>query len=218
MKLTVQKRETLGKKVKNLRNEGIIPVSMFGPNKGPVNVQVDAKEFRKVFKEAGFNKFIDVTIEGEKDSYKVLVKDVAIHPVKDYIENVGLYRIDESRKISVDMPITFQGVSKVVTDKVGFLVHNFESITIYALPKDIPSEIIVDVTGIEKPGDSVSISEIDLPEGVELDSSIEATNSVVYAVSIQKKTIEEEEAEEAAEGEEGEGAESAEGEGDAAAE
>ena len=193
MKLKVQKREITGKKVKNLRNEGVVPASVFGPGIEPTNVQVDSKEFKKVFEKASFNKFIDLEIN-DGTPIKVLIKDLQIHPVRDYYISIGFYKIDETRKISVDVPLNFVGESKAEKEKNGFLVYQFDTISLHCLPKDLPSEIEVDISKLEAPGDAFTASELDLPENVEFDSSVgdPTATALVYVATDQKEIIEEE--------------------------
>ncbi len=198
MKLKAQKREVVGKKVKNLRNEGLVPASVYGPGKDPLSLQLDLKEFKKIYDKAGNNKFVDLEIDGSKP-VKVLIKEVQQHPVKDTYLNIALYRINEDRKLVVDVPVNFVGESVVETNKLGFLVRQMETLKVYALPSEIPAEIKVDVSKILEPGESITVGDIELPEGATWDSSLEPTNAIIYAVSMQKAEAEAEAALESAE-------------------
>lgn len=204
MKLKANKREITGKKVKNLRGEGLTPASVFGPTKKSENIQVDKKDFIKLFKDVGYNKFFDLEIEGERP-VKVLVKEIQKHPVTDSLISVGFYQIDENRKITVEVPVNFTGESPAVKLNLGFLITNMDSIAVHCFPKDLPSGFEVDISTLENPGDAITVGDIKLPEDVELDSDMDTTSAVVYIGTAQK----EEEVEAPAEGEEGaaEGAE-----------
>ncbi len=208
MKLEAKRRVIVGKKVKNLRRESSVPASIYGPKKQSENIQVDTKKFAEVFKKVGFNKFFDLVIEEDKP-VKVLVKDVQIHPVKDNILSISFYQISEDTKLTVEVPIVLVGESPAVTLNLGFLVQAMDSIKINCLPKDIPASYEVDISKLENTGDSISVSTINLGEGVELDSSVDNTSALVYIAAKQK----EEEVVAPVEGEEGaEGEVSAEGE------
>lgn len=200
MKLHAEKREVAGKKVKGLRKQGVVPASLFGAGIEPTNIQVNEKELKKIYEKAGQSRFIDLEV-GESKPAKVLIKEIAIHPIKDNVLNVGFYKVREDRKITVEVPIAFEGVSPAEAQKLGFIVHQMEELAVHCFPKDLPTGFTVDISTLEKPGDSISVSDIQLPEDVELDSSIDPSSAIIYVAAPQK---EEEIVEEApVEGEEG---------------
>jgi large subunit ribosomal protein L25 len=188
MKITAKKREVLGKKVKNLRNEGLVPASVYGPKMDSMNIQIDAKDFRKVFKDSGFSKFIDLEVEGDK-SRKVLVKNLDIHPLKDHYVHVGFYLIDEDTKITVEVPVHLLGTAPAVKNNLGFLVVQLETIKLHCLPKDLPQFVEINIDVLEQAGNSISVGQVALPENVELDSSMDASTAVVYIASAQKEEV-----------------------------
>lgn len=202
MKLEAQKREITGKKVKNLRSEGIVPATVFGPKKPSANVQVDKKEFIKLFRKVGYNKFFDLVV-GDSAPAKVLVKEIQKHPVNDNLISIGLYQVDENRKITVEVPVTFIGEAPAVKLNLGFIIHNMSSIAVYCLPKDLPSGFEIDITKLENIGDAITVGDIPLPEGVELDSDMDPTSAIVFIAAPQKEEVVEPTAEEVAEGTEG---------------
>ncbi|MDQ6985946.1 MAG: 50S ribosomal protein L25 [Candidatus Dojkabacteria bacterium] len=212
MKLSVQNREITGKKVKHLRGQDIIPASVFGPGFEPRNVQVNRKELAKIFKEASYNKFIDLELEGDK-VFKALIKDVQIHPVRDYFISAAFYKVDESRKISVDVPINYVGTSPAEKNKLGFVVYQFDTINLYCLPKDLPNSVEVDLSTLTEGGSVITAADLKLPEGVEFDSNVgdPSASALVYVATAQK-TVEtdEESAEEEGNSEESKEEESAE--------
>lgn len=186
MKLEAQKREITGKKVKNLRSEGLVPASVFGPKKPSENVQFNKKDFIKLFKKVGFNKFFDIVIEDQKPA-KVLVKEIQKHPVNDNLISVGLYQVAEDRKITVEVPVEFVGESPAVKQNLGFLITQMDSIAINCFPKDLPNVFEVNISELINPGDAITVGDIKLPEDVVLDSSMDATSALVYIGTAQKE-------------------------------
>ncbi len=212
MKLKAQKRELLGKKVKHLRAEGLVPATIYGPKREATNIQFDEKTFKKVFDKVGYNKFIELEIEGEKPT-RVLVKEVNFDPIKDNIMDISIYDVDEDRKVSVEVPIEITGESPAVKLKLGFLVQQTTAVAVYCLPKDLPGEFKVSIESIETTSDTISLSDLDLPEGVEFDSSVDPNSAIVYIATDQKEIVEDEiKDDEAGEGEGGVEGESTEGE------
>lgn len=208
MKLKAQKREVVGKKSKNIRTMGFVPGSVFGPKRESTNLQVDKKELQQIFKKVGGNKFFDLEIEGESKPSKVLIKEINIHPVTDEYMDVSFYQVAEDRKLNVEVPVIVNGEAPAVKQNLGFLITQFDAITVHCLPKDLPSSIEVDISNLNQPGDAITLDTVQLPEGVEWDSSVDPTSAVVYIASFQKEEVEEAPAETPAEGEEGATAES----------
>lgn len=204
MKLKAQKRSLVGKKVRNLRNEGIVPATIYGPLIDSYSIQFDEKEFKKVFDKVGFNKFIELEVDDAKP-VKTLVKDINIHPLKDYVQDVSLYQVDEDRKVSVEVPIEVTGEAPAVKQKLGFLVQQTYSVKVYCLPKDLPDDFVIDISSIETTSDSISLTDLVLPADVEFDSSVDPSASIVYMATDQKEIVEDTVEEEGEEGEEGEG-------------
>lgn len=191
MKLEAQKREVSGKKVKLLRAKEIVPASVYGPKKPSTNIQVDKKAFLKLFKTVGFNRFFDLEVEGGKTS-KVLVKEIQKNPVTDRLYSVNFYQVDEDTKITVEVPVHFIGESPAVKQNLGFLITQMDSVALHCFPKDLPSELVVDIEKLENPGDAITVGDIQLAENVDLDSSMDKTTAIVYIGTAQKEEVVEE--------------------------
>lgn len=214
MKLKVQKREITKKKVRNIIKEGVIPAAVYGPKRKPVNVQVSASEFGKVFEDSGYSKIIDFEVEGEKGESKVLIREVQHDPVTDEVIHVSFYDLDLTKPITTEVPVVAKGISKAVKESVGFLVTPFEYIEVRCLPEKLPDHLEVEISNLDEIGDNVSVSDLKLPDGVTL-VDIDEKATLAYIAPPQKEIVEEEpvvaEGEEEEEGEEGEVAEGEEG-------
>jgi large subunit ribosomal protein L25 len=186
MKLKATIRSIVGKKVKHLRSEGLIPSSVYGPGQPSRSISVNIKEFKETFSKVGYTKFFDLEIENNP-GFKVLVKEVAIHPVKDYIEDISFYQIDEKRKITVEVPITVTGESPAIKQKLGFLVQQMETVALHCLPKDLPASLEINIGSIETATDSISINQLELPEGVELVAGDAATTTAALTTATTEK-------------------------------
>jgi large subunit ribosomal protein L25 len=189
MKLKAQQRSIIGKKTKNIRKEGLVPGSVFGPKREATNVQVDKKELSMTYKKVGHNKFFDLEIDGESKPAKVLIKEIKIHPVTDQYLDVSFYQAAEDRKLNVEIPVIVNGEAPAVKQNLGFLITQFDAVMVHCLPKDLPSSIEIDISNLNQPGDSISLASIQLPEGVEWDSSIDTSSALVYIASFQKEEV-----------------------------
>ena len=215
MKLNLKKRKIIGKKVKNLRKEKHIPASMYGPVHDSINVSVDLREFIKVFENAGYNKLIDIDIEGKEEGVKALVKEVQYDHIRDLPIHLSLYAVDMKKKINVDVPVVIEGIAPAVKLNIGLLVVPSYSVVVHCLPGDIPDQITINVGGLAEIGDSIKIGDIQLPEGVEWLNELDMKAPIVFIAPPQKQVEVEEEEEKEDEGQEG-AAEGEAGEGEAA--
>ncbi|MBN1915661.1 50S ribosomal protein L25 [Candidatus Dojkabacteria bacterium] len=212
--IKAKKRNILGRKVKNLRKEGSIPATVYGPKKESEPVTVDYKEFEKVFNEAGHSQMVNFEYEGEKEEGKVLIKEVQLDSLTNRFQHVSLYQVDMDRKINIEVPIRYDGVPQAVKINIGFLVTPVTEVAVRSLPMTLPSEFVVKVEHLAEVGDSVLVRDISLPEGVEFDFGVPLNNAIAYIAPPQKEIVEEEKPAEGVEGEDdaaSEGEEGAEG-------
>jgi len=195
MLLKVQKRDLTGKKVRFLRRENKIPASVYGPDTKPFNVVVGLKSFHELYKNVGYSKMFDLQLEDES-SFKALIKEMQVNPVRGNIMHISFYQVDPKREINAEVPIIIAGTSQAVKNNVGLLVEPVSALPIHCLPKDLPSEIIIDVSNLNEIGDSVTLKSIKLPEGVEVRSAED--NTILAYIAAPQKTLKEEEEEAAA--------------------
>lgn len=156
--LAAQKRIVLGRKVKTLRREGIIPAHVFGHKVKTIHVQVKASEFNKVYEKAGETGIIDLAVDGLKKP--VLVRNVQTHPVSDIPLHIDFYQVNLAEKVKVDVPLEIVGKTPAVEKKVGLLLTPVTELEIEALPQDIPEKIEIDVSGLEKIGNEIKVVDL----------------------------------------------------------
>tara|TARA_Y100000590_G_scaffold381609_1_gene450898 strand:- start:639 stop:1145 length:507 start_codon:yes stop_codon:yes gene_type:complete len=152
----------------------------------------------------------ELSIEGEKESRHVLVRGLDREGGTGDPIHVDFYQVDLNRPIQTTTAIRLVGIPPAVTDLGGTLLQNLETVAIRCLPLDIPEAIELDVSSIENFELSLSVGDLEVPEGVEV---LAASDIGVATVDAPRLTIEGEEEEgEELEGEEGEEGEAMEGE------
>lgn len=171
-----------------LRDNGMIPAVFYGPKQENTSIKINAKDFLKVYEEAGESTVI--TLNDGKEDHDVLVHDVQFDPVKGHPIHVDFYVIEKGKKVEVDVPIEFVGESPAEKSLGGILVKVMHELSISAMPKDLPHQIEVDVTSLVDFESQIKASDIKLPEGVELD--LEDEDAVVALVQEPKEEEEEE--------------------------
>ena len=204
-------RSVLGKRVKRLRREGILPANVYGRGQPSLAVQLPERAARDMLIAHGMDTLIQLHVEGEAAPRPVVVRDVQRHVLSRVVQHIDFWQVDLTRTIEARVPVHIVGEAPAVHIHQGVLIHETDTVIVRALPAEIPDAIEVSVEGLEELESQVMAGEIVLPEGVEM--LIDPTLSIVR-VARPRLIVEEEvaEGEEAlVEGEAPEG-ESAEGE------
>lgn len=163
--LQAKKRDNLSRGfTKQLRKEGKIPAVVYGKNQSPVTVSVDQVELLKTVRDEGRNAIISLNIEGG-DTVEVMLHDYQADPVKDQIIHADFYAVDLSEEIDVHVPIRLEGEAIGVKEG-GVLQQPLYEIEIRVKPREIPDDIVVDVTDL-KIGDSISVADLPSSEQYE---------------------------------------------------
>lgn len=165
-KLTLEKREVTGKKLKGLRAKGLIPSVAYG-GKEPVLLASEYVATEKVLEKAGYHSPIDLDIEGKKRL--AIVKDVAIDPVSRKIMNVEFQVISAREVVEATTPIVVVNFEGSEASKTFHFVLNqaMEEIDVKAKPADLPKELEIDASGMKEIEDKITVADIVLPKGVE---------------------------------------------------
>ena len=186
---------------RRLRHEGKVPGVLYGGKGDAKSIELNAKDLFMQFKHEAFHaSILTLNLDGKKES--VLLRDYQMHPVKNNIQHIDLQRIDENKKLSVKIPFHFlnEDVAPGVKLEGGVVSHIMVDVDISCLPKDLPTYIEVDMIALSI-GDSIRLSDIKVPEGVELTTLSEDNDPTVTSISQPKVVVEETPV--AVEGEEG---------------
>lgn len=163
-KLALAKREVSGKKVKSLREQGLIPSVVFG-GKEPIMTQSVYNETEKAVRIAGYHSPIDLTIDGKKQM--ALVKNVAVDPVKRTILNIEFQAISANEVVEATAPIKIVGFESSDANKAHLVLSQvLEEIDVKAKPADLPEAIEIDASKLATVEDGLTVADIVLPAGV----------------------------------------------------
>ena len=212
-KLILQKRELVGKKIKSLRNEDLVPAVIYNSKRESTNLAINKGIAIQLYKTATSTTILDIEIDGK--DYKAIVKDFDIDPRTDDILHVAFFEIDPKVPMNFSIPFTLTGISPAVKNNLGILVQVLDSLNVRCTLEQLVPEIVVDVTGLEHPGQTIAVNDIELPKDIEIihESDTEATIvTITQLQKIEEVVVEETEAVEGEEGEVVEGEEGVEGE------
>jgi large subunit ribosomal protein L25 len=159
-KLKVDKRQVVGRKVKKLRREGVLPANIYGKKTASVTIQVNLAEFQKIYQAAGETGIIELEVEGEKEVRPVLIHHLQVHPVTDEPLHVAFHQVILTERTTATIPIEFSGESPAVAQKIGIFVQPIAALEVEALPADLPEKLTVDIAGLREIGEAVFVKEI----------------------------------------------------------
>ena len=209
--LSASNRSVLGKRVRRLRREGVLPANVYGRGIDSTSIQLEGRDFRRAIRQVGIRSMFELAIDGEPDPRHVLVRGLDREGGTGDPIHVDFYQVDLARPIQTTVAIRLVGVAPAVLDLGGTLLQNLETVTVRCLPLDIPDAIELDVSALENFDVSLSVRDLQVGEGVEILAAADIGIATVDPPRLQLEG-EDEEAEEGLEGEEGEeGAEPEEG-------
>lgn len=156
----VDNRKLIGRRVKQLRRDGIIPANIYGKKTKSLSVQLPLKEFNKLYKEAGETNIVYITVDGEKTERPCLISHIQHNPSAGEVIHTDFHQVDLTEKVTVEVPVELMGESPVTKSGEGTVVLQYNSLEVEALPADLVDKFEIDVTTLLAIGDSVKLSDL----------------------------------------------------------
>lgn len=165
--LSLDARTLQGKKVKKLREEGLVPVVMYGDGIEPINGQAAQNVIEKVVREAGKHTPVHVTIANVKKI--AMIKDIDVEPIRARIRHISLHAVNQNEPVVAEVPIHLIGEGESEAEKAGLIVlQALDKIEVRALPLDLPEALEISIAGLKEAGEQVTVGDIVLPKNVSL--------------------------------------------------
>lgn len=178
--LSLEKREVQGKHLKVLRENGMIPMVIYG-GEAPILAAAKYNETEKVLHEAGYHSPVELDIAGKKQL--AIVKNIDINAVNRRIMNVEFQAISATEVVEATTPIRVDNFDGSEAAKKHLVIMQvLEEIDIKAKPADLPEVLIVDGSKLASTEDKITIADLNLPKGVELANKELETSTVVANV------------------------------------
>ena len=201
--IAAEKRERAGKGIaRALRREGQVPAVIYGDSRDPEGIAVSRKDLTKLFNTGRLTStLMDIELDGKK--HRVIARDVQLHPVRDDILHADFLRLGKGAKIAVEVSVTFLNEETCPGLKQGGVLNVVRySVELNCPADNIPEAIELDLAEAEM-NDSLHISQVSLPDGVEpVISDRDFTIATIAAPAALKSESADADDEEAAEGEE----------------
>ena len=192
--LNAEARSDLGKGASRRlrRNAALVPAVIYGGEKAPVSISLVAKDFAKLLEnEAAFSHVLNVTVGGKKEN--VLIKALQRHPSKGFVLHADFIRVIAGQKLTARVPLHFinEATSVGVKKGGGEVLHSLNEVEVSCLPKDLPEFLEVDFASVEL-DQTVHLSDIKLPKGVELVALAHGSDLPVASIHLPRVRTEEE--------------------------
>ncbi len=175
--LNAKIRKTLGEKVRNLREKGLIPAVLYGPKIENTPLEIDFKDFEKVYREAGESSLI--SLEVEKKKFLVLIHAIKLDPLSQKVIHVDFYQPKLDEEITANVPLVFEGEAPAVKELGGTFVRNIHEIEVRALPQNLPHEIRINADKLKTFEDSILVKDLIIPKEVKILKDPEETVAFV---------------------------------------
>jgi large subunit ribosomal protein L25 len=183
-RLQVQRAE-----VTKLRRAGRVPATIYGRQAKPQNLEINAKEISDLIHHSvSENLLVDLSVENDARSKRLaLVQEIQHHPLDGKVLHVDFHEVAENEKVTVQVPVETTGES-VGVKAGGVLEHVLFKLKVRCLPKDLPEQIVVDVSALEI-GKSIHIADVKVPEGVEIMGDKHITVVAVAAPRAEEEVV-----------------------------
>lgn len=157
-------RTVAGRKVKQLRKEGLLPATVYGKAFESLSVQFNLTELEKLFNDIGESTLLEVVLD-EKEKLPVLLRNPQYHPISGDLIHIDCYKVNLKEKISAMVPVEFIGESQAVKDG-NVLITVTDEVEIEALPADLPESIEVDLVVLDNLEAVVTVSDLKLDTSI----------------------------------------------------
>lgn len=170
IELSVSKRSTIGKQVRALRRDGIVPAVLYGRHmEAPVLLQMGARVFSRVLAKAGTSHLVTLNIAGEPKPQLTLVREVQREPITGNFYHVDFLAVSMTEKIRLKVPLAIVGEAPPVGRNEGIVLQAMNEIEIECLPGDLIESVRVDISTLDQVGKEIKVSDLGAQlKGVEI--------------------------------------------------
>jgi large subunit ribosomal protein L25 len=194
--LMAEPRTVVGKKVKQLRRDGLVPGVVYGPGLstgGTIQVSVNRRDFDRFYMAHGHSTLF--TIQWSEGQQQVFIREVQLDPVKRTAVHIDFFAPNLRTALVASVQVVLRHPDE---RHAGILTQIRADIEISALPRDFPQEIIADASHLSNVGDALRVSDLVLPPGVTAVTGADELVAMITAGSVEEPAEEAPEAEEAA--------------------
>ncbi|MCP6718207.1 MAG: 50S ribosomal protein L25 [Patescibacteria group bacterium] len=186
--ISLKAKKRKQKDLKGLRAKEKVPAVLYGSNVKNTNLEVDLKEFNKVYKEAGESSLISLEVKDEKEKFLVLIRDIQFNVITDNPIHIDFYQPNLKEEVEIMIPLIFEGEAPVIKSLGGTLVKNISEIEVKAFPQDLPKEIKIDISKLKTFDDNILVKDLQILSGIKI---LKDPDEIIVTVSAPEKVEEE---------------------------
>jgi len=160
------KREGSRKKAKYLRIEGILPAVVYGKKLEPVSISINLKDITKLLSDVSSSSIFTIDLEGEE--IPVLIRESQRDIIFSHFTHMDFLAVSMDEKVKTSVKIILEGVAPAVEDFGAIVMTGLSVLDLEALPGDIPQSFVANISSILTIGNSIAVSDLIIPEGVEI--------------------------------------------------
>lgn len=182
IELAVASREVVGKKVRFLRRQGIVPVHLFGHGVKSVALQCDTAHLQRTLAKAGQTRLVALKIDNEKRPRSTVVREIQREPQTGELLHVDFYQVKMAEKVRIEVPIIPVGESPALKSKGNTLMQELNTLTVECLPAKIPNAVELDLSILTETDQAVRVKDIKLDKEI---SVLNDPELMVASISVQ---------------------------------
>ena len=187
--LELEPRTVVGKKVRQLRRQGITPTHLYGMGIDPLNLQAESAAVQRIVVQAGGNVPVSVTVKGHQKPYFAFIREVQRHPLTESILHVDFYQVTMTEVMQAEVPIYLAGEAPAVRMLNGVLFQALHSFRVECLPLDVPQYVELEIVQLDDFEKALHISDIRVGDKVTI---LNDPQEVVARVNAPRVAVEEE--------------------------
>ena len=164
-------------KPKAWRAGGKVPCVVYGAGLKTESVACEKGELTRVYTKAGESSLVELTVGSKK--VPVLIHQVDLDPLSGQLAHVDFYAVDMTKEIETKVPVRFTGEAPAIKELAAIFVVAHDHVTVKCLPKDLPRELLADISGMKAFHDVVTVAGLQVPAGVKVKESTDTVIAVV---------------------------------------
>ncbi len=193
LQLKANRREMLGKKTRFLRRQGTTPTHLFGHKIESLALECQTVELADIVGQAGMTRLIDLSIGGDKQPKKVIIREIQRNSISRQLLHVDFFQIKLTEKMKAEIPIILVGEAPALKEKGRIISQSLTHLGVESLPDKLPPQIEIDLSPLTEMGNSIHVSDIVLDPAVTI--TTDPARLVVKIAEAAIARVEKEEAE-----------------------
>lgn len=186
--LNAERRTVLGKQVRHLRREGILPANIFGNQQESIAVQVNAHEMERALKTHGATQLYKLVIAPDGAEDTVIVRHITRQPATNVIQHIDFFHVKMTERMRAKVPVRLTGEAPAVKLYDGVLIQSLDYAEVEALPADLPDALELDISDMEELNTSRHASALKIPNKVTLQTP---EDEIVVSIQAPRVVVEE---------------------------